>query len=351
LTKGGGFGVDAFFVLSGFLITAILLRDQTHGGRVRFGAFYRRRALRLLPALLVFLVVYVFYEWATNMPLAHEPSSAISIMFYYSNTWLEHGPISNGVGQMWSLAVEEQFYLLWPLFVALFFGLRRRFAPTVLLMVALIAAVTIRRAYLWDHGTPWIFLYTRLFTRADALLIGCLIAQLWVRGKLPKRGVQIAGWIALAYIAYIVRRGVSDSFLYRGGFTLIAVAFGVILIAVLQTDWAVNRVLRLPPLRAVGRVSYGLYIWHLAVFTAVLRYGRFWNPWVQAIVALGVTAAATLVSWTLVERPILRWKERLELADREQERERGRDDEKPAKKTKSGSRDASFRHVALPAPD
>ncbi len=137
LTKGGGFGVDAFFVLSGFLITAILLREQNSGGRVRFGAFYRRRALRLLPALVVFLIFYVFYEAVTNLPKHHEPSSALSILFYYSNTWLHRTPQSPGLGQMWSLAVEEQFYFLWPLCFALFFGLRRRFSVTVALMVGL----------------------------------------------------------------------------------------------------------------------------------------------------------------------------------------------------------------------
>jgi peptidoglycan/LPS O-acetylase OafA/YrhL len=345
-TKGGGFGVDAFFVLSGFLITAILLREQTGGASVRFGAFYRRRALRLLPALVVFLAIYVFYETVTNLPNHHEPASALSILFYYSNTWLHRTPMSVGLGQMWSLAVEEQFYLLWPACLVLFFGLRRKFTPTVILMIGVIAAVVIRRAYLWDHGTRLIPLYTRLFTRADALLVGCLLAQFWVRGKLPKRGIQIAGWTGLAYFAYVVRRGVSDSFLYKGGFTLIAVSVGLILVAVLQTNWLVNPLLRLLPLRAVGRVSYGLYIWHLAVFNAVIRYGRWWNPWVQTIVALGVSAIVTYGSWMLVERPFLRWKDKLDRADREQ-----RDRQKPANAPRSSSRDRSFRHVALPAPD
>ncbi len=143
-----------------------------------------------------------------------------------------------------------------------------------------------------------------------------------------------------------MRRGAGDPFLYRGGFTLIALTVGVILIAVLETDWVVNRFLRLRPLRAVGRVSYGLYIWHLAIFNAVTRYGRFWNPWWQTIVALGLTAVATCASWFLVERPFLRWKDRLEHAYRErQERE------KPAERPGSAHRDGSFRHVAVPNPD
>ena len=342
ITKGGGFGVDAFFVLSGFLITAILLRDQASGGRVRFGAFYRRRAMRLLPALVLFLTLYMFYEWVTSMPGAHEPSSALSVLFYYSNTWLHRVPMSIGLGNMWSLAVEEQFYLVWPLCLALFFGLRRRLAPTVVILVGTIAVVAIRRAIMWNHGVSWLWLYTRLFTRADALLVGCLLAQLWVHGKLPKRGVQLAGWVALGYFLYLVRHGAGDPFLYRGGYTLVALAVGTMLLAILRTDWLVNRVLRAGPLRAVGRVSYGLYIWHLAVFNAVLRYGRYWPPITQATVALSVAALATCGSWFLVERPFLRWKDRLATGKR--------DHDKPSPQTKS-SRSPSLRHVAVPVPD
>ena len=313
VTKGGGFGVDAFFVLSGFLITAILLRDQAKSGRVRFGAFYRRRAMRLLPALFAFLLVYLYYSWVTSWVGAHEPSSALSIVFYFSNTWLRNAPLSPGLGHLWSLAVEEQFYLLWPACVALFFGLRRRLAPTVVVLFATIAFVAIRRAEMWNHGTSWLVLYTRLGTRADALLVGCLLAQLWVRGKLPRRGVQLAGWAALAYFLYLVRVGAGNPFLYRGGFTLIAIALGLILLAVLETNWLFNRLLRLRPIRAVGRVSYGLYIWHLPIFTALARYDRSWTPAAQMSVALGLTALATCGSWFVVERPFLRWKDRLEL--------------------------------------
>jgi peptidoglycan/LPS O-acetylase OafA/YrhL len=337
--EGGGFGVDAFFVLSGFLITAILLRDQAHGGAVRLGAFYRRRAMRLLPALLTFIVIFLYYAWITSLP-GDNASSVLSIIFYYSNTWLHRGAMWPGLGHMWSLALEEQFYLLWPLCLTLFFGLRRRLTPTVVLLVAAIAIIAIRRGVLYNHGVSWLWLYTRLATRADAMLVGCLLAQLWVRGKVPRRGVQLAGWLALAYFLYIVWAGAGGDFLYRGGYTLIAVAIGIVLLAVLETDWLFNRVLRVRPLRAVGRVSYGLYIWHLPIFTVVARYDRTWNPFVQTIVALGFTALATYGSWALVERPFLRWKDRLEV----------RPDHDTPSTTRKPSRNPSFRHVTIRAP-
>jgi len=126
--------------------------------------------------------------------------------------------------------------------------------------------------------------------------------------------MQLAGWVGLVYYLYLIRVGVGNNFLYRGGFTLIAVAIGFVLIAILQTDWLVNRILCLRPMRLLGRVSYGLYIWHLAIFTAVLRYGRWWPPLLEGSVALSLAAVATCGSWFLVERPFLRWKDRMELA-------------------------------------
>jgi peptidoglycan/LPS O-acetylase OafA/YrhL len=340
-TQGGGFGVDAFFVLSGFLITAILLRDQAHGGNVRFGAFYRRRAMRLLPALVFFLAIYVTYEWMTDLPGAHEPSSALSVLFYYSNTSLHRVAMSPGLGHLWSLAVEEQFYLLWPLFLALFLGARRRTGTVVVLLVGSIIAVSVHRAIMWDNGASWLRLYSQLDTRADALLVGCLLAQLWVRDKLPKRGVQTAGWVGLAYYFYLVRVGAGGNFLYRGGFTLVALSVGMIMLAVLESSWPAARVFRLWPLRALGRVSYGVYIWHLAIFTAVLRYGRWWAPVVQTIVALSLTGVATAISWILVERPFLQWKDRLSDHPKAVERETPAD--APVRRT-------AYRHVVVAVP-
>ena len=323
---------------------------------MRFGAFYRRRALRLLPALIVFVIIFLYYRVLTNMQGDNEPSSVLSIIFYYSNTWLHRGPTWPGLGHMWSLSVEEQFYLIWPVCLSLFFGLRRRLTPTVVILLCAIAVVATRRAVLWNHGVSWLWLYTRLATRADAMLVGCLLAQLWVRGRLPKRGVQVAGWLALGYYAYILWVGAGDPFLYRGGYTLIAGSIGVVLLAALQTDWLFNRVLRARPLRAVGRVSYGLYIWHLPIFYAVARYETIlrrgprhtlelhytWSPAVATIVALGLTAIATYGSWILVERPILRWKDRLEVVGR-----------KHVEVPPSGRRRSArtFKHITIRTPD
>jgi peptidoglycan/LPS O-acetylase OafA/YrhL len=314
--KSGGLGVDAFFVLSGFLITALLLREQAVSGHVQLGNFYRRRALRLLPALVVFLAAHVIYALVTDVPVAVERGSVFSVLFYYSNTWLHRPPTSQGLGGLWSLAVEEQFYMVWPLMFLLLLGIRRRLTTVVFITVGLIAAVCVHRAMLFQRGTPTLTLYTRTATRADALLVGALLAQLWVRGKVPKRGLTLVAWPALAFYLFAVSHGVSRTFLYRGGYTLIAVAVGVVLLAVLESQWSVNDFLRLRPLRALGRVSYALYIWHLLIFAAVARIGDDWAPATRLVTGLVLCALVCSLSWTLVERPFLRWKVRLESRER-----------------------------------
>jgi peptidoglycan/LPS O-acetylase OafA/YrhL len=310
--RSGGLGVDAFFVLSGFLITALLLREQAISGRVRLRAFYRRRVLRLLPALVLLLAGQAIFAASAHLPKASEHASIPAVLFYYTNTWLLHEPIAQGFGALWSLAVEEQFYMVWPAVFILFFGLRRKLSIVTVVMTALIVVVLVHRLVLYQDGKPILYLYTRTSTRADALLVGALLAQLWVRGKIPKRGLTLVAWPALAFYLYAVVHGVSDHFLYMGGYTLIAISVALVLVAVLETQWRVNDVLRLWPLRAVGRVSYGLYIWHLLVFAEVLRIGSDWTPGTRLAVGLALSGAVTFASWTLVERPFLGYKARLE---------------------------------------
>ena len=311
---GGYFGVDIFFVLSGFLITALLLREQVNTGSVRFRAFYARRALRLLPALVILLVVYDLYVWTTGLPLHAAVAHAVSILFYVQN--LPH-PFFHGAtpafGPLWSLAVEEQFYVVWPLVLVLALGIRRRTWVVVTLMVTAIAALDIHQAVVFGHvkGFALVLLYERTDYRASSLLVGALLAQLWVRGKTPTRGLRPAAWIAFAFaVVCIARIHATDPFLYRGGFTVFAVAIAVTILAVLESSWSVKRILSVAPLRAVGRVSYGLYLWHMPAFLVVYRYGSHLGALSRLLLGLTLAATFTYASWALVERPILRWKNR-----------------------------------------
>jgi peptidoglycan/LPS O-acetylase OafA/YrhL len=308
----GLLGVDMFFVLSGFLITALLLGEQARRHRTRLGAFYRRRALRLLPALIVLLIAHSIYALVTDLPGGAERSSVLSVLFYYSNTAVRTGPTAFGLGHLWSLAVEEQFYVVWPLCLVLLLGIRRRTATVVALMIGAIAIVAIHRTIVFHDGVTPLLAYSSTPLRIDSLLVGALLAQCWVRGVLPKRGLQIGAWLSLVFVAYAIGHGMSWAFYFEGGFTLIAVAFAIMIAALLETSWSLRRVLTLAPLRSMGRVSYGLYIWHLPVWFAVARATQGWSDPARFTLAIVLTALPVALSWHLVERPFLRLKDRLE---------------------------------------
>lgn len=216
-TRSGALGVDAFFVLSGFLITALLLREQATTGRIRVGRFYMRRALRLLPALLVFLGVHAVYAAVVDLPAGGERSSLLAVLLYYVNTDWRPAHVTDGIGHLWSLSVEEQFYIVWPLCVLLVAGLHRRAAVAIPAIVVGIAAVSVYRLVQWQDGADRIGLYQGTTTRADALLVGALLAHLWVRRLVPTSRAAWAAWPALGFFTCAVVRGVSDDFLFQGG--------------------------------------------------------------------------------------------------------------------------------------
>lgn len=310
---GGFLGVDAFFVLSGFLITALLLREQAKHERVRFGAFYRRRALRLLPVVVAFVIAHYVFANALNLSMTRERSSVTALVFYYTN-WraIYAPPLALAFGHLWSLAVEEQFYLVWPIIVVAL-GIRARLRTVVLVLGTMIAIIAVHRAVLWQQGAAWDRLFVGTDTRADTILIGALLAHLWVRDRTPRRAVSMAAWVSVIFFGVCVLLcGPTGGFLYLGGFTAIAVAVAVMLLAILDTNWSGTRLLQLRPIRAVGRVSYGLYVWHPLVFVWVWWYTRHWNRFARLSAVAVATTLVTYGSWKLVEHPFLRWKDRIE---------------------------------------
>jgi peptidoglycan/LPS O-acetylase OafA/YrhL len=313
--SGGFLGVNIFFVLSGFLITALLLREHADRGRVRFGKFYAGRALRLLPALYVLLAAHVIYVAVTNpFPFENELVSVRAAFFYYYNWQVVWNLLKTApdLGHLWSLSIEEQFYVVWPAVLILFLGLRHRAKTVVGVLIAVIVLIAVNRALLWQH-TDWRALLNRTDTQADGLFVGALLAVLWVRRRTPTRGLIPVAWIAFGVVVLSVEfvRG-DGSFYFDGGSTLFAAAIAAVILATLETNWPVNRLLCLAPLRAVGRVSYGLYLWHYPIFRVVARYGARWPFPVPAVVGFTAAGTATVLSWVLVEQPALRWKHRLQ---------------------------------------
>ncbi len=312
--KGGFLGVDLFFVLSGFLITGILLSEFEKTQAISLRNFYIRRVLRLGPGLLVYLIACLLVTYHAQLVNIPREIKLIAIALVYSTNWrMAFGWDSylDPTAIIWSLSIEEQFYLVWPvlLFGCLALKVRRGFIVAGLGIT--IFAIMVQRGLLLNAGVDLTRLYYGTDTRADALLIGCLLALLTVTsfGMKMKRWVNIASiFSAVGLIYFIATTKFTDLFLYRGGYTLIALLAGiVILVAANSPPRILSTALRIRPLRWFGKISYGLYLWHwLVVISSSFYYLGYWEPWAKLALAVGIASA----SFYLVERPINRLKTR-----------------------------------------
>jgi peptidoglycan/LPS O-acetylase OafA/YrhL len=316
---GATVSLDAFFVLSGFLITALLLREQARYGKIGIGPFYRRRALRLLPALYVVVLANALFAYFSHQWLHTEVPSIFSVLFYYSNYYSASstGPftptLASGYQHLWSLSFEEQFYLVWPWLTIVLLTFRIRLRTVVIVLLSLITLISVWRFWQFHETDRWWSILLRTDTRADSILWGALFAHIWARGRAPKRGLEVAGWIAAVFLlACLVFTTEKGSFVFLGGFDAIDFACAVLILAILDGRWAGRRLFEFKPLVALGIVSYAFYLWHLPVFFAIRYFDPHWNDVVRVVVAIVATLALTIMSWFLLERPVARWGSRLE---------------------------------------
>jgi peptidoglycan/LPS O-acetylase OafA/YrhL len=309
---GGGIGVDVFFVLSGFLITGLLLDERQRLRRIRLGAFYARRALRLLPALalvLAFLILWSFVGGFADQQADELRRGVLFTAVYAANLQVaflgELSPFSL-TAHMWSLSIEEQFYLVWPVVLAVL--LWRRIPLRTVLVAVLVAAagVALWRAYLWSGPADVERVYYGPDTRADALLIGGALALVVALRGLPRAPVLAAlgGLFLAVQVRFDTHLG---SFGYEGGYLLTALAAAAVLAGVVgATDGRPARLLGWRPLVAVGRISYGLYLWHWPIYL-ILNPARLDLSWLPLqVVRLTVTFAVAALSFVLLEQPALR---------------------------------------------
>lgn len=287
-------GVTVFFALSGFLITSLLLQERATTGALSFRGFYVRRARRLLPALFPMLIAASVFEIGMGF---NPTAQLVAVLFYVSNWASAYKAPMLLLTHTWSLAVEEQFYLLWP--VALAFALRRRMTVSRLAgwCVAGAAVSVALRIGLWVGGVDHDFVYMSTFTRADALLLGCGLAAAFHAGWRPRLGP----WVTAAGLAVPVVTAV----LWTGdtGLRVVAptgsalAAIPVLVGAVASPGWLTGRVLRW-----AGRRSYALYLWHFILIGPTI--GDLWSLPLWAGLVLSFVAAE--LSWWLIERPVLR---------------------------------------------
>ena len=319
---GGYLGVDFFFVLSGYLITSLLLAESSRTGHVGLGGFWSRRARRLLPALAVLMAGTAIYciAFATPDQLTQIRGDAFATLGYVAN-WREifshHDYFAlfsapSPLNHTWSLAIEEQFYVIWPLmFVALLARFKHATPKAVLvttltlaagssaLMIAIYDPANTNRAY---FGTD---------TRAAAILFGAaLAAWLTIHGpttsqarRVALEALGLAGVAALA-IAWTRLDGQSPT-LYHGGFLLCGLAATTVIAAAVHPQpGPISRALSLKPLCALGLISYGVYLYHWPIDVALDRKQMGFGGWPLLTFQTTITLAIAIASYKIIEQPI-----------------------------------------------
>lgn len=315
---GGYIGVEVFFVLSGFLITRNLLAEQTANGTINYLAFYIRRAKRLYPALILMLAAVLAYCLLIkkNDPFQETIPSLLYVMNWYrAFEWYD----AVLTGHTWSLAIEEQFYLLWPLLLTLLLATSSK--RTWVLIIILAAIAIWWRFYALTIGYSAARVYSGFDTHADGLLLGAVLAclpstYLWKIGKL---------WLpASAYLtAILFNQSLVDYSLTKYGYGTVSIASAILISKVISDQKSLLVAnLSTEPLAWLGRVSYGFYLWHYPIIYVMMYggndkilgfYGSLPYPIpMLAISVFSLTLAITAASWYLLESPILRWKPRSE---------------------------------------
>ena len=312
---GGYFGVDLFFVLSGFLITRLLVDEFDAAGQIDLPKFYLRRLLRLAPPLLLLLAAYLVIApmiWPQYGLWSHIRDAALA-GFYLSDygraIWLY--PIA--LQHTWSLSVEEHFYLIWPFAVLLLTRIELRWRIASLFGIYLIA--TAWRIFEYE-GSGWVATYFRFDTRMSGMICGALLAICLPRiGQISEKTANAVGVVACAVLVACISLG-----FWRSPSTLVwmtslaeMAAVGLLIAASSQNSW-VSLMLSARPLVGIGIISYGMYLWHYPA--AVFFRDRL--PWYQTVPIVLIFAFATATaSYLIVERPLQRYRRSLKARRRQ----------------------------------
>jgi peptidoglycan/LPS O-acetylase OafA/YrhL len=324
---GGFLGVDLFFVLSGYLITSLLLVEWEARNRIDLRRFWLRRARRLLPALVVVVLgALVLSAIFARGDLAHTRSDAVSSLLYYTNWHLIlanhsyfflHGNPSL-LQHLWSLAVEEQFYLFWPILLVPALVLLGRKRLPMLVIAGIAASVALMWMLYNPYGDPS-RVYYGTDTRAFLLLMGILLALVWPWIERARRALPVLELLGVAALVgtVLLFRQMQDfnPTLYRGGDLAAAFCFVVLIAAVAHPKTGIGQGLGVAPLRWVGERSYGIYLWHWPVI--VLFAGVNTRPAIGIVLAeAAVVVAAAALSFRYVEEPIRSGRLQRRLAER-----------------------------------
>jgi peptidoglycan/LPS O-acetylase OafA/YrhL len=270
--NGGFLGVDVFFVLSGYLISTLLLQEIDSTGSVAFRSFWRRRLVRLFPAMAALIAAFLLVApWLTSPPQAALLQAMVTLL-YLSDYVRAFGKIPDYLGHSWSLAVEAKFYLIWPLILT---ACARRMPPNTLVWVIVLLAfvATSWRIFNVQIGLPWDMIYFRFDTRLSGLLIGSALAAALRAGLRPNLPAW-AGFLPLALVPMLSRR-FGDPFMLSWAPIAFELATVLLILVVLQGSGMIARVLAFRPMVSLGLLSYGIYLWHYPIMR-ILRDDMHW---------------------------------------------------------------------------
>jgi peptidoglycan/LPS O-acetylase OafA/YrhL len=297
----GGFGVALFFVLSSYLITELLIREHSRTGRLDIKSFYIRRALRIWPLYFFFLLlVYFLIPQGSIYALS---GSYLAAMLLFAGNWacvIFGGMGASVAGPLWSVSVEEQFYLAWPLVIS---RIGVKHLKTVCFVVIVIANVT--RIVMEKNGAGFVAFWCSTISWLDAIAAGALIA-LFLRGGVPRLSqVQRILLFAGGFMVWVLPARYSQYLIYPdvASYPLIVAGGVMMLLAVLGSRFS-N-----PVLVYLGRISYGLYVWHVLALALVSLVLKKYSP-LHALAGFAVTILLSAISYRWLEQPFLKLKKR-----------------------------------------
>ncbi len=317
---GGHMGVTVFFVLSGFLITTLLLAEHHKSGNIDLKAFYLRRAARLMPGLLLVAVVHTVF-WSTQDGFIKTVVPVIAALLYLSSIFAGFWRLMGKISWSWSLSVEEHFYFGWPPLLRWLLGdgndprpvrgLLRRHPMLAAggVAVLVIAIATGLRVWFVDSVRWHDMLYYSTFTRMDALAVGCIAAMLAWRYRLPlPRIFGLLGLAALVYCYVNPDFYVGRPALNLWGLPLGTVATALLVVSVVQQPRSLlARALSVRPLVHIGLVSYGLYLWNLLPGRGLEELIGHHPGYLATVLSWLAILLAVELSYWFVERPVLTW--------------------------------------------
>lgn len=319
--KGGFIGVDVFFVLSGFLITSLLVSEYDNYRSVNLKHFYMRRVLRLAPALIVLLIIFCLasFLFLSNQQANRNYIDSLISFFYLSN-WARafslHPP--DFLGHTWSLSIEEQFYIVWPILLLALLRFSSSRKVVVFITASLALSAWALRFYLHMKGAAPDRLYNGLGTRADALMVGCALGVAYASGFLNKNNLKpiltkilviISPVSALILLAFSVIANWRSPYMYQFGFFAVALLTATIVVDIMVNNKSIiKRILTAKALVWTGSISYGLYLWHYPIYRAMFSLEMS----DLAVITIGslITFTVAALSYYFMEKPILMLKKR-----------------------------------------